>query len=255
MGRDRAVTTALLGAAVTVLVVLTGQVLGPDGALRGMPTPSASTDRATRPLRLPPTVSDPGGHTFLRTTAAGAPVTWDPCRPVHVVVRPTGEPAGGRELLVSALDEVGVAAGLVLVVDGDTDEAPSDGDREAVQDRYGDRWAPVLVAWSDPGEHTGLAGDTIGVAGPVEVDTGSGPRFVTGQVVLHAEWFAGRTTGVGARQARAVLLHELGHLVGLGHAADPFSLMSPQYQAVHDYALADRAGLARLGGGRCHTGT
>ena len=35
----------------------------------------------------------------------------------------------------------------------------------AHQDRYRDRWAPVLVAWSDPGETGDLADVTAGSAG------------------------------------------------------------------------------------------
>ena len=48
-----------------------------------------------------------------------------------------------------------------------------------------------------------------------------------------------------------MLVHELAHLVGLGHSGDPFSLMSPTYQSVFELSLSDRAGLARLGGGPC----
>lgn len=236
-----------------LVVTLGGAAVWAHSAADGLPPPPA--DLAAEPLLLPPQVPDVGGYAFLAHAPDGRPVAWDPCRPVHVVVRPDGEPPGGRRLVEDALREVGAATGLVLVVDGETDEAPSTGDREAMQPvRYGDRWAPVLVAWSTPEEHPPLVGDTIGVAGAVTTDTGRGPRFVSGQVVLDAQWFGQRTgDGVAGRQARAVLLHELGHLVGLGHSADPLALMSAQYQSVLDYGLADRAGLARLGGGPCFT--
>lgn len=236
----------------SLVVALGGAAVWAHSAVDGLPPPPA--DLATEPLLLPPQVPDAGGYAFLAAGPTGNPVAWDPCRPVHVVVRATGEPAGGRILVEDALREVGTAAGLVFVVDGDTDEAPTTSDREAVQpDRYGNRWAPVLVAWSSADEHPPLAEQTIGVAGPVTADTRGGVRFVSGQVVLDAEWFGERTSGVAGRQARAVLLHELGHLVGLDHSADPFALMSAQYQSVLDYGTADRAGLARLGGGPCFT--
>ncbi|MGH8894018.1 MAG: peptidase, partial [Actinomycetes bacterium] len=87
-----------------------------------------------------------GGFTFLATRPDGSAVTFDPCRPVHFVVRPDHEPAGGRDLLLGALADVSAATGLQFVDDGATDEAPSE-DRALYQpDRYGDRWAPVLVA-------------------------------------------------------------------------------------------------------------
>jgi hypothetical protein len=50
---------------------------------------------------------------------------------------------------------------------------------------------------------------------------------------------------------RAVILHELGHLVGLGHVADPNQLMSETNYGLHDFGPGDQEGLARLGGGTC----
>jgi hypothetical protein len=51
---------------------------------------------------------------------------------------------------------------------------------------------------------------------------------------------------------RAIVLHELGHLVGLAHVDDDTQLMYPEAQrAVTDYADGDLTGLARLGAGPC----
>ena len=62
----------------------------------------------------------------MRTRADGSPVTFDPCRPVHVVVRPDHEPPGGRALLLEALADLSAATGLQFVDDGTTDEAPTE---------------------------------------------------------------------------------------------------------------------------------
>jgi hypothetical protein len=241
---------------VTVVVIcaaaaLGGLILDRAPMLLGGAPAGAPADAATEPLRLPPDVPDPGGYTFVRTTAAGEPVRWDPCRPVHVVVRPEGEPEGGRQAVQQALDEVGSATGLVFVIDGHTDEPPSQTRRASDAARYGERWSPVLVAWSDASEYPPLEG-ALGVAGPTPVDGDAGARYVSGSVTLDAVWFGDSLRhDVGRRQASAVLRHELGHLVGLGHSSDPFSLMSPAYQSVFDFSLSDRAGLARLGAGPC----
>lgn len=216
-------------------------------------TPPLPADAAASPLLLPPDVPDPGGYAFLATGPDGGPVRWDPCRPVHVVVRAAGEPPAGRQAVTDALAEVGAASGLVFVVDGETDEAPDDLRQAVDHARYGDRWSPVLVAWSDASEFPPLAG-AIGVAGPA-ADPGDPGTWVTGTVVLDAAWFADNLPDdIGRRRAEAVLAHELAHLVGLGHSSDPFSLMSPAYQSVFDFSLSDRAGLSRLGGGRCAAG-
>lgn len=255
-GRDSPAPAVVLVVSSVVLVasVALGAVLldrGP-GLVAGVP--GAPADAAAAPLRLPPDVPDPGGYAFLATTADGSPVRWDACRPVHVVVRPQDEPPGGRAAVQAALKEVGLAAGLVFVVDGETDEAPAE--RRPVLDRgrYGERWSPVLVAWSDASEYPPLAG-AVGVAGPASGTGATADVWVTGTVVLDATWFTENLAhDIGSRRAEAVLAHELAHLVGLGHSTDPFSLMSPAYQSVYDFSLADRAGLARLGGGGCAGG-
>lgn len=236
----------LLVVGLTALLVLRGPAL--LGAVAEPRDPAAVADV---PLRLPPTVPDPGGYAFIGTTSAGEPIRWDPCRPVHVVLNPSGEPPGGRDAVVSVLTEVGEASGLVFVVDGETDEPPTTTRAATDRARYGDRWSPVLVSWSDAATYPPLAG-AVGVAGPLPVAGEQGERYVSGSVTLDAAWFDERLgQDVGRRQAVAVIRHELGHLVGLGHSSDPFSLMSPTYQSIFDFSLADRAGLAGLGDGPC----
>jgi hypothetical protein len=87
-------------------------------------------------------------YRFTALQADGkTPVTYDPCRPVHYVVRTQGAPVGGQALITEAVGRVARATGLQFRDDGTTSEAPS-GQREPFQkDRYGDRWAPVLIAW------------------------------------------------------------------------------------------------------------
>ena len=57
----------------------------------------------------------------------------------------------------------------------------------------------------------------------------------------------------GTARARAIVQHELGHLVGLGHVGDPRELMFTEESPLQtdDWGSGDRVGLARLGRGRC----
>ena len=218
--------------------------------------PSAGVDEAPYPLGFPLWPPAEGGpHEYVSLQGDGVtPVAYDPCRTIHYVMRPDGAPDGGEEVVRSSLERLSDVTGLQFINDGTTDE-PSTIDRPIFQpERYGDRWAPVLIAWETEEQNPALAGDTVGQAGSTAVSLGKGPRvFVTGTVSLDA----GRMPEIlafrdGEETARAIVLHELGHLVGLAHVDDPDQLMYPEARReVPDFAAGDLTGLAALGRGAC----
>ncbi|WP_157356979.1 matrixin family metalloprotease [Arthrobacter sp. U41] len=55
----------------------------------------------------------------------------------------------------------------------------------------------------------------------------------------------------GTLVVRAVIMHELGHVVGLAHVDDPKQLMNADNTGSIEFADGDRAGLALLGRGVC----
>ena len=216
------------------------------------PTPLGAT---TRLATAPPAPAGAGTHAFAMVQDNGVtPVAYDPCRPVHYVLRPDGIPLGGEEMVHAAVARVSEATGLQFVYDGASDEALTE-DREPYQaDRYGDRWAPVLVAWQTDTENPGLAGDVVGRAGSVAVDFRDSPRvYVSGIVSLDAGQFPEILAQPGGQEiAQAIVLHEFGHLVGLDHVDDATQLMNPRaVPGVTDFAAGDLTGLARLGRGPC----
>jgi hypothetical protein len=232
---------------------------GPAEAPAPDPAPA---EPVAPPERLLPLPADPGGedgYRFLSTQEdeTGRPVAYDPCRPISYVVRRAGEPPGGDEMLVAAVAEISAATGLAFERGPDTDEPLVDRRKTVQPERYGDRIAPVLVAWSDERESPDLAGYIAGVAGSEGFGWRSpgGDRYVTGMVLLDAEDAvqALRSRG-GAAQLRSTILHELGHLVGLNHVSDRDQIMfSEGGDNRLDLGPGDRRGLRLLGDGQCFT--
>jgi hypothetical protein len=77
-------------------------------------------------------------------------------------------------------------------------------------------------------------------------------RYVTGTAVFDGPALDAQVRQGQREKAKAVLLHELGHLVGLGHVADPYQVMyDTNAYPLSKYRSGDLRGLARLGLGRC----
>jgi hypothetical protein len=203
------------------------------------------------PLGRPPELVDgTGSFAYLLTQdTSDEPVAYDPCEPIPYVVNDALAPAGSTAELTSAVAEVSAATGLHFESLGSTSDLPRR-DTSLVPPRK----QPVLIAWTTPDVVADLDGRVAGVGGSTpQRDEYSGRlHYITGTIALDAPQLTELMTRQnGPALVRAIIMHELGHLLGLDHVDDQGELMYEDNVGRLDLGPGDRQGLAALGSGRC----
>ena len=196
---------------------------------------------------LPQAANPSGPYTFEETNADGSPARWNPCQPISYVVNVTEAPPGALALVAAGLARVSAATGLQFSYAGTSTELAS---HERPLTTNG-AWLPVLFVWEHPGQSDFLpaGGGEDGMGGYTAVSNRWGRwAVVTGQVALDSG--AGSLPGFDSAGGwQHLLLHEMGHLVGLGHVDDATQVMYPYAGpgAAVAYGGGDLAGLSLLG--------
>ncbi len=211
-------------------------------------------DVSSGDLRVPARPPNQGQYKAL-SSFAGKSGGFNPCRTTHYVVHAAGGPPNGLSLVQEAVRKLEAATGLRFSYDGTTEAIPASSPRSGRISDLKNVYEPVVIGWATH-DQTDLFNndnaDTVGVAVPEVIIFDSGDRlFVSGAVVLLAG--ADLTPGFGAGATVGnVLLHELGHLVGLDHVDDTKELMQPTLSedARDGYGPGDRRGLWNMGASR-----
>jgi hypothetical protein len=208
-----------------------------------------------RMSHVSPVAAGPSYQFSHRQTDGKTPIAYDRCRTIRYVIRQRGEPAGGNQIIIAAVSRISAATGLHFAYDGATSEGPSRTRDPRQSQRYGQDWAPVLFTWSTAKEVSYLAEPgVLGVGGSQVARTHQGTAvYVTGTVSLDVEKLKPILREPnGRKELRALVLHELGHLVGLDHVSTKGLLMYHRMQrGVDDFAPDELRGLAVLGKGEC----
>ena len=217
--------------------------------------PTSSSQGAPATSLAPP--SEPAATDYtLTTNRDGSVVRWNPCAPIHYSVNAAlaADPAGALADTEAAVAKVAAASGLTFVYDGATSVVPT----RAWLDGGGAS-SGLVIAWAPRGTQAGqsdlFGGDADGEGGWTESGVSKDGATWTWQikrgfVVVDPAGAVDYAPGFGPGQSRGVLLmHELGHAVGLGHVDNRRDVMFPVITSSSraQWGPGDLAGLARVG--------
>jgi hypothetical protein len=215
----------------------------PSGATS---TPSPSTAPAWQP-------KVDGAFKFLERVG-GEPVRWNPCDTITYAVNTAGASSSIRPDLREALARVTRVTGIEFESVGTTEETFF---RAYNRMRYQGvvKKAELIVIWIDHEDYEAILRrlrdprPSIAFAKTMAGLTADRDQYFGGIIVMDADATSGR--GFGYRYAHgSVLLHELGHIMGLDHVKDPDQLMysgrHPNF-GLRGFGPGDLEGLRRLG--------
>jgi hypothetical protein len=184
----------------------------------------------------------------------GKPARWDRCNPIRYALN-TSSMTGEEEKIVRQVMRVlSKQSGYAFVDAGITNFVPFADANWHQKLVDSEEKTQLFIAFSDETTVPKLAGEAVGIGGPVTLsdNVGGDPEIVYAGVVmekgdaLRREFTNGTTLAVG-------LLHELGHAMNLGHVSRVSELMFPQTipQMKTKYGKGDRAGFRSLASKPC----
>ncbi|MEY2416330.1 MAG: hypothetical protein QOH53_1664, partial [Ilumatobacteraceae bacterium] len=173
----------------------------------------------------------------------GTVVRWNPCAPIHYLVNMGGYSENFRPVIAEAVERLEAATGLLLIPVGDTTYMPTSTNQSQLTSLGGE----LVIALGDELQTDQVPGSILGRAFILYLSSILRASVVidVGAVGSNPPW---SSLGVGP-----VLMHELGHAVGLAHVSDSSQLMNAvaSSNGPTTYGAGDLTGLWQVGAARC----
>lgn len=186
------------------------------------------------PPPMPPI--QPVDFPWLDTKDDGEPITW-PCGPIGYRIVLDGAPADAARFVREAFDRISAVSGDQFREDPPLDRLP--------QDRPSG-YPGIVIAWV-PTQGMPSGGADPGVVGEAGASWAKpGYHYISGRVRILRDWPSSSRTDFSRDGAGPVLLHEVGHALGLGHLNDPGAVMFPTSDGVVTWSDHERAALRYL---------
>lgn len=174
---------------------------------------------------------------------------WSSCAPVRFALNVKDAPTGAVADFRLAARKVAQATGLDLQVVGTTTAEPT---ADWARSQGKASWNPVLVSWGADGT-AGLSKGASATSEPFGLPNADGQGvWVSGRMRFNVDTDYMYTPGFGAYGSRvALMMHEIGHMVGLDHVNDDTQLMYATVSGAADAGRGDMDGFAALGSAGC----
>jgi hypothetical protein len=168
---------------------------------------------------------------------------WNPCAPITYQVNRTSMPTGGLLMVKQQLGKISEATGLRFTYTGKTNFV-------AMKGRSGAKFSPssdLTVSWASSKTVPALRKNPgVGGAKQVTGPTGQG-EIVKAYVVMDAKARLSKNQAANKTALEKVLLHQLGHAVGLADTKVRTQVMNEKSRVQPRFGAGDLAGLATVG--------